>query len=156
MDDCVGYARAVGERIGEELGIPVWLYEYAASRPERRNLADAARRRVRGAAQQAGHGASGRRTSARTPGMSTSRSTGVCTVGARKFLIAYNINFNTRNHRLVNDIALDIREKGRIARDARGQASCATRTGNPVYTARHVRQVQGDGLVHPGSTTARS
>jgi glutamate formiminotransferase/formiminotetrahydrofolate cyclodeaminase len=59
--------------------------------------------------------------------------TGVCTVGARKFLIAYNINFNTRNHRLINEIALDIREKGRIARDEHGKF-IRDAQGNPVYT----------------------
>lgn len=131
MDDCVGYANAVGRRIGEELGIPVWLYEYAASRPGRRNLADLrageyeALQNKLGTAQWApdyGPNAWDERTAR----------TGVCTVGARKFLIAYNINFNTRNHRIINDIALDIREKGRIARDAAGKF-VRDAQGNPVY-----------------------
>jgi glutamate formiminotransferase / formiminotetrahydrofolate cyclodeaminase len=131
MDDCVGYANAVGRRIGEELGIPVWLYEYAASRPERRNLAE-----LRSGEYEALQHKLGTAQWAPDYGPNAwneqAARTGVCTVGARKFLIAYNINFNTRNHRIINDIALDIREKGRIARDAAGKF-VRDEHGNPVY-----------------------
>jgi len=130
MEDCVGYARSVGKRIGEELFMPVWLYEYAASRPERRNLSD-----VRAGEYEALHSKLGQAEWAPDfgPNQFSERvaQTGVCTVGARKFLIAYNINFNTRNHRIVGDIALDIREKGRIKRDARGRF-VRDAAGNPV------------------------
>lgn len=131
MADCVDYANIVGKRIGDELGIPVWLYEYAATNPQRRNLADLRAGEYEALQHKLG-------TAEWTPDYGpnvwndqTAR-TGVCTVGARKFLIAYNINFNTRNHRLINVIALDIREKGRIARDAAGKF-IRDEQGNPVY-----------------------
>jgi glutamate formiminotransferase/formiminotetrahydrofolate cyclodeaminase len=132
LEDCAEYARQVGRRIGEELGIPVWLYEYAASRPERRNLAD-----LRAGEYEALPSKLGKAEWAPDFGPNawtehTARS-GVCTVGARKFLIAFNVNFNTRNHKLINDIALDIREKGRIARDERGRFVRDAR-GQLVYT----------------------
>lgn len=131
MEDCVEFARQVGQRIGAELGIPVWLYEYAASRPERRNLAE-----LRSGEYEALPAKLGTEQWAPDFGPNAFNEhvarTGVCTVGARKFLIAYNINFNTRNHRIVNDIALDIREKGRIARDARGRF-VRDAEGKPVY-----------------------
>jgi glutamate formiminotransferase / formiminotetrahydrofolate cyclodeaminase len=133
MDDCVGYANVVGKRIGEELGLPVWLYEYAASRPERRNLAELRSGEYEALPHKLG-------TEAWAPDYGPNvwderaARTGVCTVGARKFLIAYNINFNTRNHRLVNDIALDIREKGRIMRDEGGKF-VRDAQGSPVYQA---------------------
>lgn len=133
MDDCVGYANAVGKRIGAELGIPVWLYEYAASRPGRRNLADLRAGEYEALAHKLGTDEWAPDYGPNAWNEHTMRS-GVCTVGARKFLIAYNINFNTRNHRIVNDIALDIREKGRIMRDANGKF-VRDADGNPVYQA---------------------
>jgi len=120
MDDCVEFARAVGRRIGEELSIPVWLYEYAASKPEWKNLAV-----VRQGEYEALSAKLGKQEWAPDFGPNEWNDqvakTGVVTVGARKFLIAYNINFNTRNAELVNDIALTIRESGRIARDEKGK-----------------------------------
>ncbi len=133
MDDCVGYANAVGARIGAELHIPVWLYEYAASRPERRNLAELRAGEYEALAHKLGSAEWAPDYGPNVWDEHTMRS-GVCTVGARKFLIAYNINFNTRNHRIVNDIALDIREKGRIMRDANGKF-VRDAEGNPVYQA---------------------
>jgi len=120
MDDCVGYARHVGKRIGEELGVPVWLYEYAASKPEWKNLSV-----VREGEYEALHSKLGKEEWAPDFGPNEWNDkvarTGVVTVGARKFLIAYNINFNTRNREIVNDIAQDIKEAGRIARDESGK-----------------------------------
>ncbi len=120
MDDCVEYAKRVGQRIGEELGIPVWLYEYAARKPEWKNLAV-----VRQGEYEALKGKLGKDEWAPDFGPNEWNErvaqTGVVTCGARKFLIAYNINFNTRNAEIVNDIALDIKEAGRTARDAKGK-----------------------------------
>jgi len=120
MDDCVEYAKQVGQRIGEELGIPVWLYEYAASKPEWQNLAT-----VRKGEYEALPNKLGKAEWAPDFGPNEFNDhiakTGVVTVGARKFLIAYNINFNTRNPEIVNDIAQDIKEAGRQKRDADGK-----------------------------------
>jgi glutamate formiminotransferase / formiminotetrahydrofolate cyclodeaminase len=130
MDDCVALARRAGEALGA-MGIPVWLYEYAATRDERRNLSE-----LRAGEYEALAGKLG--TPEWEPDFGPNEfnesvaRTGVCTVGARKFLIAYNINFNTRSTKLVSDIALSIRERGRIARTPEGKF-VRDAEGNPVY-----------------------
>jgi glutamate formiminotransferase/formiminotetrahydrofolate cyclodeaminase len=112
MDDCVAIAKSVGKRIGEELQIPVYLYEYAASRPERRNLAT-----IRSGEYEAlpskladpnWHPDFG-------PATFNARA-GATVIGARDFLIAYNINLNTTDRRYATDIAYALRERGRQKR----------------------------------------
>ena len=113
MEDCVALARAVGERIGRELSIPVYLYEEAATRPGRRSLPDIrsgeyerlpAKLRDPEWAPDFGPSAVNERS-------------GATVVGAREFLIAYNVNLNTRDRRLAQEIAFTIRETGRAKRD---------------------------------------
>lgn len=120
MDDCVAIARAVGQRIGEELGFPVYLYEAAATRDERRNLAHLRRGEYEALADKLG-------TEAWRPDFGpnawnerTARS-GAVNVGARGFLVAYNANLNTRQKRIAGQIALDVREAGRAQRDEAGR-----------------------------------
>lgn len=112
MDDAVHYAKLLGERVGKA-GIPVYLYEYAASRPERRNLATIRAGEYEGLAQKMQH-----------PDWKPdfgpeafNAKAGASVIGARDFLVAYNINLNTRSTRLANAIAFDVREAGRIKRD---------------------------------------
>jgi glutamate formiminotransferase/formiminotetrahydrofolate cyclodeaminase len=88
MEDCIALARALGERVGRELGIPVFLYERAATRPDRENLADVRRGEFEGLRADIG------RTPQRTPdfGPSNVHSTaGAVAIGARPFLVAYNV-----------------------------------------------------------------
>lgn len=120
MDDCVALARSVGRRIGEELGFPVYLYEAAATRDDRRNLASVRQGEYEALAQKLG-------TNAWRPDFGpnewndrTARS-GAITVGARGFLVAYNVNLNTRHKKIASQIALDIREAGRAERDEAGK-----------------------------------
>ncbi len=132
MEECVALAQRLGERIGTELGIPVWLYEHAARKPAWHNLAN-----VRSGEYEALRGKLGSEEWRPDYGPnefsdSVAR-TGVVTVGARNFLIAYNINFNTRALYNVNLIAWTIREKGRQARDANGRF-VKDADGNDVYT----------------------
>jgi glutamate formiminotransferase len=118
MDDCVDLARRLGERVGRELGIPIYLYEFAASTPQRRNLADVRAGEYEGLADRL------RSPEWRPdfgPAEFVARS-GATVIGARKFLVAYNVNLNTTDKRLANRVAFDVREKGRIRRDAHGQA----------------------------------
>jgi glutamate formiminotransferase/formiminotetrahydrofolate cyclodeaminase len=117
MEDCVALARRLGERVGEELGIPVYLYENAATAKDRRNLASVRSGEYEGLADKfkdphwkPDFG----------PAEFNPRS-GATAVGARKFLIAYNVNLNTRNRKIANDIAMSIREAGRNKRDERGK-----------------------------------
>ncbi len=110
MDDCVAYARQLGQRLADEVGLTVYLYEYAASRPERKNLAT-----VR-AGEYEGLAAKLRQTDWKPdygPAIFNARS-GATAVGARDFLVAYNVNLNTTSTRRANAIAYDIREKGRV------------------------------------------
>jgi glutamate formiminotransferase len=116
MEDCVGLANAFGRRVGEELQIPVYLYEAAAARPERRNLSDIRKGEYEGLAEKlkdpAWYPDYG-------PAVFNARS-GATVTGARMFLIAYNVNLNTNDVKVANEIALRIRESGRIKKDEKG------------------------------------
>ncbi|MBN1886154.1 MAG: glutamate formimidoyltransferase [Candidatus Krumholzibacteriota bacterium] len=117
MEDCAELARRLGARVGDELGIPVYLYEHAASVPERRNLADVRAGEYEGLAEKLAD-------PAWKPDFGPAAfnaGAGATAIGAREFLIAYNVNLNTRDTRIARDIAFAIREKGRIKRDAGGQ-----------------------------------
>lgn len=116
MDDCVRIARAVGERVARELGIPVYLYEAAAGRPDRRNLADIRAGEYEGLEEKL---KDPRWLPDFGPPVFNPRS-GATVVGAREFLIAYNINLNTRERRLAHEIALSLRESGRLKKDKEG------------------------------------
>ena len=117
MTECVELARRLAERAGRELGVPVYLYELAATSPERRNLADVRAGEYEGLAKkltdpawQPDFG----------PAVFLPRA-GATVIGARPFLVAYNVNLNTMDKRLATRIAFDIREKGRKRLDATGQ-----------------------------------
>ena len=110
MDDCVAIAHATGERIGSELGIPVWFYEEAARSPEFRNLARVRAGEYEGLAKRLGKGKPDA-----GPSEFNARS-GATAIGAREFLIAWNINLNTRDRVYANEIAYELRERGRWKR----------------------------------------
>jgi len=112
MDECVAMANEVGRRIGEELQIPVYLYEYAATRPERKNLATIRAGEYEGLPQKL---ADPNWTPDFGPRTFNPKS-GATVVGARDFLIAYNINLNTTDKRYADDIAYALRERGRHKR----------------------------------------
>jgi glutamate formiminotransferase/formiminotetrahydrofolate cyclodeaminase len=116
MEECVAVARAVGDRVASELGIPVYLYEEAATRPGRRNLATIRKGEYEGLAQKL-------KDPDWTPDFGESvfnARAGATVIGAREFLVAYNINLNVRDRAPAHDIALTIRETGRAKRDADG------------------------------------
>jgi glutamate formiminotransferase/formiminotetrahydrofolate cyclodeaminase len=121
MEDCVAIARKVGERVGRELEIPVYLYEAAATRPERKNLAAIRKGEYEGLAEKL-------RDPAWAPDFGPARfhaRSGATVIGAREFLIAYNITLNTRDKALASDIAFELRERGRVARVATASSSYA-------------------------------
>jgi len=112
MGDCVEIAREVGRRIGDELAIPVYLYEHAASSPARRNLAD-----VRSGEYEGLQGRFDKPEWKPDFGPAEFNAKfGAVAVGAREFLIAYNINLNTTDRRYANEIAYEMRERGRWKR----------------------------------------
>ena len=117
MDECVALAHRLGDRLGAELGVAVYFYEHAASSPARRSLADVRAGEYEGLEHRLKDPAW---RPDRGPAAFNPRY-GASVVGARDFLIAYNVNLNTRDRRLANEIALNIREGGRLKRDAAGQ-----------------------------------
>jgi glutamate formiminotransferase/formiminotetrahydrofolate cyclodeaminase len=117
MEECAELARRLGKRVGDELGIPVYLYENAASRPERQNLADVRKGEYEGLAAKL---ADPEWKPDFGPARHNAKS-GATAVGAREFLIAYNVNLNTRDRRQAMDIAFAVREMGRAKRDTRGE-----------------------------------
>ncbi len=116
MEECASIARAVGRRIGTELEIPVYFYEHAASSEQRRSLADIRAGEYEGLARKLEDPAWAPDAG---PAAFKSRS-GATVVGAREFLLAYNVNLNTLDRKLANEIALTVREGGRAKRDAHG------------------------------------
>lgn len=117
MDECVELANLLGKRVGEELGIPVYLYEFAAKQEERRNLANIRSGEYEGLAKKI-------KDPVWKPdfgGAVFNARSGATVIGAREFLIAYNVNLNTRDRKIASDIALSIREAGRAKRDREGK-----------------------------------
>ncbi|MFO0982500.1 MAG: glutamate formimidoyltransferase [Planctomycetota bacterium] len=108
MADCVALAHQVGKRIGSELQIPVFLYEEAATRPQRKNLAEVRKGQFEGLRDLIGTDPE------RDPDFGPRRihpTAGAIAVGARFFLIAYNVNLNSDDLGLAKSIAKRIREK---------------------------------------------
>ncbi len=132
MEECAELARRLGNRVGHELGIPVYLYEAAASRPDRKNLANVRKGEYEGLAEKLQNphwlpdfG----------PAAFNARS-GALITGAREFLIAYNITLNSKVKDHATDLAFELREKGRVAR--RGQTNAFYSSGEILfYTEGH-------------------
>ena len=112
MEDCVNIAKKVGKRIGEELEIPVYLYENAATTDDRQNLTNVRAGEYEGLKEKLGE------QNWRPDYGSTkfNARSGATAVGAREFLIAYNVNLNTTDRTYANEIAYEIRERGRWKR----------------------------------------
>ena len=108
MDDCIALARELGERAGKELGIPVFLYERAATRDTRRNLADVRRGQFEGLRDELGSNPD------REPDFGPNqihRSAGATAIGARPFLVAYNVYLgDSANLPLAKSLAKEVRE----------------------------------------------
>lgn len=103
MEECVKMAQKLGKKVGKELGIPVFLYEEAATRPENRNLADVRKGEYEGL-----------KIKMNEPDFGPSKThptAGAVVIGARKYLVAYNVNLDTPDVQIAKDIAKKIREK---------------------------------------------
>ena len=138
MEETAEYARILGRRIGEELGIPIYLYENAATKDKRRNLAncregeyEGLKDRISSDEWKPDHGPA-------EFNESVARS-GATAVGARDFLIAVNFNLNTTSTRRADAIAVDVREKGRPKRD-----------GHPI-TGKPILNERGEPVMIPGT-----
>ena len=144
MDECAALARRLGERVGSELGVPVYLYEHAASAPHRRNLAEVREGEYEGIPRKL---KDPRWRPDFGPAEFRPRS-GATVIGARKFLVAYNVNLNTLDKRLANRVAFDIREKGRAKKDAEGNPILGA-DGEPVWEPGLLEAVKAVGWTIP-------
>lgn len=143
MEEAAAYARALGKRMADELGMTIYFYERAATDEHRRNLADVRAGEYEGLADKlmqpdwkpdCGPAA-------------FNPASGATAVGARDFLIAYNINLNTTSTRRANAIAFDVREKGRVQREGDPLTGEILRdpTGEPIYAAGSLKAVKAIG-----------
>jgi len=105
MEDCVELARQLGERVGNELGIPVYLYEAAATRPERCNLADVRRGEYEALKEEIATN----RDRAPDFGPAALGTAGATAIGARPALIAYNVYLNSNDVKPAQAIARAVR-----------------------------------------------
>lgn len=128
MEDCAELARRLGARAAAELAIPVYLYEAAASRPERRNLAEVRRGEYEGLEKKL-------RDPQWAPDFAApyNPGAGATIIGAREFLVAYNVTLNSNDKAHATDIAFELREKGRVAR--RGRVKPYYQAGELIYYA---------------------
>ncbi|PKP54241.1 MAG: glutamate formimidoyltransferase [Bacteroidetes bacterium HGW-Bacteroidetes-1] len=138
MEETVVFARRLAERIGNELGISVYCYEEAAYKPERKNLANCRSGEYEGLSEKL-----------TDPNWKPdfgpavlNETAGAMAVGARDFLVAFNVNLNTTSTRRANSIAFDVREKGRVMRE-----------GNPI-TGKIVKDGKGNQVFVPGTLKA--
>jgi glutamate formiminotransferase / formiminotetrahydrofolate cyclodeaminase len=140
MEETVEFAKLLGKRVGEELGIPVYLYEYASSLEYRKNLAD-----IR-SGEYEGFGAKILKPEWK-PDFGVAKFnefSGATVIGARDFLIAYNINLNTTSTRRANAVAFDIREKGRQKKDEKGKV-VKDANGEPLWQPGLLKNVKAIG-----------
>ena len=138
MEETVAFSKKLAQRVGDELGISVFLYESSATLPQWKNLAN-----IRAGEYE--KMASKLKQDDFNPDFGPSElnvSAGVTAIGARDFLIAYNVNLNTTSTRRANSVAFDVREAGRSKRE-----------GNPI-TGKIIRDENGDAVRVPGACKA--
>ncbi|MFN4122405.1 MAG: glutamate formimidoyltransferase [Flavobacteriales bacterium] len=135
MEETAEYARKLAQRVGDRLNIPVYLYESAALIPGRTNLSEIRAGEYEGFFKKI-------KLPEWKPDFGPTEmnvKSGATVIGARDFLVAYNINLNTTSVRRANSIAFDVRERGRIKRE-----------GDPV-TGKIIKDENGEPVYEPGS-----
>ena len=138
MEETVVYAQKLGRRVGEELNIPVYLYEAAQPNEARKNLSIIRAGEYEGFFDKI-------KLPEWKPDFGPAEFNAKCggtVIGARDFLIAYNVNLNTKSVRLANSVAFDVREAGRVKRE-----------GNPI-TGKVVKDSDGNDVRIPGTLKA--
>lgn len=138
MDETVEYARKLAERVGKELTVPVYCYEFAAFSEVRRSLANCRSGEYEGLKEKIS-------SEKWKPDFGPAKwsekvaKTGATAIGARNFLVAYNVNLNTTSTRRANAIAFDVREAGRVKRE-----------GDPL-TGKIITDEKGEPVRIPGT-----
>ncbi len=143
MDEAAHLAQSLGQRLAEALGLTIFLYEAAAKQPGRTNLADIRAGEYEGLAEKL-------QKPEWQPDFGPAKFNerlGATVVGARDFLIAYNLNLNTTSTRRANAIAFDVRERGRVKRigDPLTGEIEKDGEGNPVYEPGALKSVKAIG-----------
>jgi glutamate formiminotransferase / formiminotetrahydrofolate cyclodeaminase len=140
MEECVKYAHQLGERVGKELGISGYFYESAAKQAGRKNLADIRAGEYEGLAKKI---VDANWVPDFGPAIFNARC-GATVIGARNFLVAYNINLNTTSTRRANAIAFDVREQGRMKTDTNGK-NILDDKGEPIRIPGTLKSVKAIG-----------
>jgi len=138
MEETAEWATVLAKRVGEELAIPVYLYEYAQPNKSRNNLSVIRAGEYEGFFDKI-------KLPEWKPDFGPQEfpaKSGATVIGARDFLIAYNVNLNTKSVRLANSVAFDVREAGRVKRE-----------GNPI-TGKIVKDADGNEVRIPGTLKA--
>ncbi len=144
MEECAKWAHKLGERVGNELGIPVYHYEAAAKEEKRKNLANCRQGEYEGLSRKLidpdwkpdfGPAAFNKSV----------EKSGATAISARDFLVAYNINLNTTSTRKANAVAFDIREAGRIKKDRVSGKIIKDANGDPLKEPGLFKAVKGIG-----------
>jgi len=141
MEETTQYAHRLGKRVGDELGISGYFYENAATKENRRNLANVRSGEYEGLEKKLSD-KNWKPDFGPTSFTTKTKNSGVTAISARDFLVAYNINLNSTSTRRANAIAFDIREAGRVKRD-----------GNPI-TGKKILDTNGDPVRIPGKLKA--
>jgi len=146
MQECAKWAHKLGERVGNELGIPIYHYEAAAREEKRKNLANCRQGEYEGLSKKLVDPNWKPDFGPAEFNKSVEKS-GATAISARDFLVAYNINLNTTSTRRANSVAFDIREAGRIKREG-GTLSgkiLKDNDGNPLKEPGLFKAVKGIG-----------
>ena len=141
MEETTQYAHRLGKRVGDELGISGYFYENAATKENRRNLANVRSGEYEGLEKKLSD-KNWKPDFGPTSFTTKTKNSGVTAISARDFLVAYNINLNSTSTRRANAIAFDIREAGRVKRE-----------GNPI-TGKKVLDTNGNPVRIPGKLKA--
>ena len=139
IEELVPYAHKLGKRVAEELGVPVYLYEAAATSPQRKSLGDIRSGEYEGLAVKI-------KDPVWAPDYGKAEFnaySGATVIGVRDFLVAYNINLNSSSVKKANAIAFDVREQGRILKK-QGE-TVIDKNGEPVRQPGKLKSVKGIG-----------
>ncbi len=143
IEETIEYSKKLAKRVAEELNIPTYLYEESATKPERRNLSTIRSGEYEGLSQKL-------QNPEWTPDYGKAefnRKSGATVIGVRDFLIAYNVNLNTKSTKKANSVAFDVREQGRIKRigDPVTGEILKDKNGNSVREAGSLKHVKAIG-----------
>ena len=148
MEECVELSKSLGKRVGDELDIPIFLYEMSSAKPSRSNLSVIRSGEYEGLSKKL----SDPKWKPDYGPSTFNKKSGATVIGARNFLIAYNINLNSKDKRIATDIAFEIREKGRSKRKPNPKSTnlldgeiIRKKDGSPIKTKGMFKDVKAVG-----------